>query len=291
MSQSRDRGELTPEEKANLICVGRYAGSRQAHRAATVLLATGNWYVVLPEPEDDGRFGIYVPSAFALEAADLILRNRKEEVEHPPDLTALWPSHSVSGWHLLIAPAILVLVFAATATEMGTVILEWGRFDSQRIRGEGEWWRLLTPLFLHADAAHLWGNILGGLFFGYFVARQKGVAMAYGTALVGGVGGNFLNLLTFWYGSHLSIGASTAVFALLGGLIGLRCKDLLGKGRGNRIMRSYGKWTLIGVIGAGLALLGFLGAGGERTDVLAHLYGFVAGFAWIMVWTFWKQKR
>ncbi|MCH8475250.1 MAG: rhomboid family intramembrane serine protease [Opitutales bacterium] len=291
MSQPRDRGELTPEEKADLICVGRYPGSREAHRAATVLLATGNWYVVLPEPEEDGRFGIYVPSTFALEASDLILRNRKEEVEHPPDLSALWSSHTVSGWHLLIAPAILVLVFAATATEAGAFLLEWGRFDSQRIRGEGEWWRLLTPLFLHADAAHLWGNILGGLFFGYFVARQKGVAVAYWTALVGGTGGNFLNLLTFWHAPHLSIGASTAVFALLGGLIGLRVRDLSGKKRRRGVMRSYGKWALVGVVGAGLALLGFLGAGGERTDVLAHLYGFLAGFVWIMVWSSWQQGR
>lgn len=284
MSKPRDRGELTPEEKADLICVGRYASASAAHQAATVLLTTGNWYVVLPEPEEDGRFGIYVPSRFALEAADLVLRNRKEELKPMPELSALWTSREVSAWHFLFAPAVLVLVFALTTTEGGTALLEWGRFDSQRIRGEGEWWRLLTPLFFHADAAHLWGNILGGLFFGYFLARQKGIGMTYATALAGGIGGNFLNLLTFWDTVHLSIGASTAVFALLGGLIGLRCQDLLfqRKGKTSPLLRSYGKWTFIGVIGAGLALLGFLGAGSERTDVLAHLYGFLAGFGWIM---------
>ncbi len=69
--------------------------------------------------------------------------------------------------------------------------------------------------------------------------------------------------------THFSVGASTAVFATLGLLAAYAWRRRRGSGD-----RWAYRWApLI----AGVILLGFTGAGGERTDVLAHLTGFAMG--------------
>jgi membrane associated rhomboid family serine protease len=86
--------------------------------------------------------------------------------------------------------------------------------------------------------------------------------------LVAASAANLLNALLAPAG-HSSIGASTAVFATLGMLAAYswwRRRDA-----GDRW--AY-RWA---PLMAGVILLGFTGAGGERTDVLAHLTGFTMG--------------
>jgi membrane associated rhomboid family serine protease len=134
---------------------------------------------------------------------------------------------------------------------------------------EGEWWRAITALTLHADVAHLFVNIGFGAVFGSLLARQIGFGLAWLMILVGGTTGNLMNAIVQqpW---HTSIGASTAVFAALG-LLGA----YLWTGR-RLIHDSWARrWTP--VVGA-LVLLAWLGTGDERTDIVAHLTGFVAGF-------------
>jgi membrane associated rhomboid family serine protease len=85
--------------------------------------------------------------------------------------------------------------------------------------------------------------------------------------LLAGAAGNGLNALLH-QSRHLAIGASTAVFGAIG---------ILGA------IQFWGKWRLPGQrlrallpLGAGIALLGFLGAG-RHTDLMGHLFGFIAG--------------
>ncbi len=143
-----------------------------------------------------------------------------------------------------------------------------GRVDVAAIL-EGEWWRAVTALTLHADAAHLFVNIGMGAVFGGLLAREVGVGLAWLLILIGGTGGNLMNVLVQrpW---HTAIGASTAVFAALGLLAAYLWT-------GKRLIRDSWarRWTP--VVGAVL-LLAWLGTGGERTDIVAHLTGFLAGF-------------
>jgi len=69
--------------------------------------------------------------------------------------------------------------------------------------------------------------------------------------------------------THGSIGASTAVFAALGILAALTWRRQMPVRR-----PGVRRWL---PLGAGVMLLFYLGTGGERTDVVAHLAGFVAG--------------
>src|SRR5690606_2391669 len=79
------------------------------------------------------------------------------------------------------------------------------------------------------------------------------------------------NALIYAGSGHNSIGASTAVFGGLGILISCRLVQ--------QYRLTQWKWPrhLWVPLAAGVVLLGFLGAGGERTDVMAHGWGFAVG--------------
>ena len=151
----------------------------------------------------------------------------------------------------------------------GSDWLAAGRVDGDLIRA-GEWWRTITALTLHADIRHLLGNLVFGVFFGIFAGRLLGPGVAWLTIIIAAALGNVAN--TFLLdSSHMSIGASTAVFAALGLLAGYVWRGQL---------MAQDRWsTRLGPIFGGLALLMFTGTGDARTDIGAHLMGFVFGFA------------
>ena len=74
----------------------------------------------------------------------------------------------------------------------------------------GEWWRLFTAIWLHADSAHLATNLVFGLLFLGLAMGRYGPGPGLRAAYLAGVGGN----LATWsvYGeSHRGLGASGVV--------------------------------------------------------------------------------
>jgi membrane associated rhomboid family serine protease len=150
-----------------------------------------------------------------------------------------------------------------------------GRIDGELVRS-GEWWRTVTALTLHSGLGHLAGNIVFGVFFGLFAGRLLGSGIAWLAILLSGAMGNLLNTLLLET-THRSIGASTAVFAALGIVAGYVWKA--------RLM-SQERWVYRnGPIVGGLALLMYTGTGDANTDIGAHLFGFLCGFAGGMLLT------
>jgi membrane associated rhomboid family serine protease len=131
----------------------------------------------------------------------------------------------------------------------------------------GELWRTVTALTLHVDLAHLFANVAACALFVTAVGRALGPGLGGLVVLLSGAFGNLLNALA--YGSHhTSVGASTAIFGAVGTLAGLQAIRRRVRGfRGSRVLAP---------IAAGLALLAMLGTG-ERADLWAHLFGFLAG--------------
>jgi rhomboid protease GluP len=176
-----------------------------------------------------------------------------------------------SGWPgVIVYVAILVGMLAPVSEFLfGRDWLSAGRLDSAAIF-TGEWWRAVTALTLHADAAHLLGNAAFGSFFGYSLARSFGSGFAWLAILATGVVGNLGNA---WLSGpdHRAIGASTAVFGALGILTAYSWRTGFRRYRSPR--------QRIAPIVAGIGLLAFTGTAGENTDIGAHLLGFVAGFA------------
>ena len=135
--------------------------------------------------------------------------------------------------------------------------------------GHGEWWRLFTATLLHADLAHLATNaVFGFLLLGLAMGRF-GTGVGLLAAMLAGAGGNLLAWLVHGE-THRGLGASGVVMGALG-LLAVQSLALL------RQNPKVLKLVIGGLVG-GVMLFVLLGLNPEpRTDVVAHLGGFVAG--------------
>lgn len=131
---------------------------------------------------------------------------------------------------------------------------------------DGEVWRTLTALTLHADAGHALANAVALALFGLAACSRLGPGKGVALTLAAGALGNALNVLLRGEG-YLGVGASTAVFGAVGLLAGLQMA-------GGRKAPGHSRTALI----SGLLLLVLLGMGVD-TDVLAHVLGFAVGTA------------
>jgi membrane associated rhomboid family serine protease len=137
----------------------------------------------------------------------------------------------------------------------------------------GQWWRTITALTLHADAAHIGANLATGLLFAAFALPRLGTGLTWLAILLSGALGNAINAWGYRGEWHGSIGASTACFGALGILMGAEVFSRW------REPQTRSRWQLVLPLGAGLGLLAFLGVGekGGHVDYMAHCWGFVVG--------------
>jgi membrane associated rhomboid family serine protease len=145
---------------------------------------------------------------------------------------------------------------------------------------KGEWYRSATALLLHSDVVHLAGNLAGMAVFATAVCSVTGWGMGWLLILTTGISGNLINAYFYEYG-HRAIGASTAVF----GAVGLLCAYQFIK----RIQSHGSRFQIWLPLSAGLALLAFLGAS-THTDIMAHLFGLLAGMVLGIVYYWFFPK-
>ncbi len=216
---------------------------------------------------EDGEYTILVAESDAARAREelhaCIQENRggSRRVLVFPHQAGVW-----TGVYGFVAVLLLVDVFE-DHTLFGINWAHAGRTHADLIQ-QGQWWRTVTALTLHADWAHLIGNIVVGGLFGLFAAQLLGSGLAWLSILIGGAAGNGINA---WIqpAQHTSVGASTAVFSALG-----MVAAYVWTRRRHMPASAFVRWA---PLVSGIVLLGYFGAGGGRTDVVAHLAGFCCG--------------
>ena len=166
---------------------------------------------------------------------------------------------------LMMGALIILFVISGPWTSGSNWFLQ-GAVSGKQILEHGQWYRLVTALTLHADVVHLVGNIITGGVLVHFLCRLLGHGLGWFLILTSGMLGNFFNILLHG-NSHNSVGFSTAVFGTIGILSGYQAVS----------KRSAALKEILLPLAAGAGLLAFLGAGGERTDLGAHLFGLLAG--------------
>jgi membrane associated rhomboid family serine protease len=132
----------------------------------------------------------------------------------------------------------------------------------------GEWWRLFTATWLHADLAHLAMNVVIGFLFVGLVMGRFGPGVGLLAAYLAGLGGNLAAWLAY-DANQRGLGASGVVMGALG-LLAVQSAGLL-KRRNANTFRLFASGIF-----AGLLLFVFLGVNPE-SDVVAHLGGFITG--------------
>ncbi len=251
-------------------CIRRDNDRRALERASLVLTAIDIDNDIEPAIEPAAaQWCLWVPTALAHRAVvELETYSNENRPRH-----ALRP-HVIpidNGWIGVICYLLIIWLLPSleAAATFGWHWRSIGAMDAGRVM-DGEWWRTITALTLHADLGHLMANSLFGALFGLFVGRHLGSGLGWLLVLVSGALGNVLDASLQAADFH-AIGASTATF----GSIGLVAAFVWQRGYYRAVdwRRSFAP------LFAAVALLAFLGVEGENIDVVAHLAGFAAGIA------------
>ena len=174
-----------------------------------------------------------------------------------------------AGWPAsLVYALVLLFFFGAERRELWSMDWLMAGAAQAGLIADGAWWRAVTALTLHVDHGHLLGNLLAGAVIGTVTAQLLGQGLAWLAILLAGTLGNLVAAL-LQAPDHTAIGASTAVFGALG--------IVSAYSRQRRWLERHLGLRRLAPLGAGVLLLAYLGFGGERTDVGAHVAGFAAG--------------
>jgi rhomboid protease GluP len=163
---------------------------------------------------------------------------------------------------------VLVLLLVAYCAGQELFRKDWLAAGALESGARSEWWRAVTALTLHLEQLHLMGNLLFGVLAGLAVGRVFGPGIGWLSILGAGACANYVETLIAPT-SYRAIGASTAVFAALGLLVGFAWRQRLDPRE-----RLWYRWA---PVIAGISLLTLLGAGDAHVDVLGHALGFLCG--------------
>jgi membrane associated rhomboid family serine protease len=174
------------------------------------------------------------------------------------------------------------------------LMLDWGALSGAP-RSAADWgqWlldgrilRLFTALFLHADWAHLLGNLVFLLIFGLSAERAMGPWRLLALFLLGGAVANLAAVIAIGTPDRLIVGASGAVSALIGAYLllfpGAKLGVVLPLGLFLQFVRVpapllIGVWALLQLI------FTFIGPAFGAVAWSAHLAGFVFGGVFALI--------
>lgn len=185
----------------------------------------------------------------------------------------------------LVANVFLSLMTAMSGgTENNQTLLAYGG-QTNGLLNAGEWWRLVTPIFLHAGIIHLLMNMYGLWILGQYVERLYGSAKFVFFWIASGIAGSvatyltmrpdapggFLGQFLFRTQDGVSIGASGALFGIIGVLLvfGIKYRRELPEG----FRQAFGAGLLPMILMN--VFIGYIGRG--FINNAAHMGGLVAG--------------
>jgi len=147
----------------------------------------------------------------------------------------------------------------------GAVLVRLGANVSELVRA-GQWWRLVTSMFLHIGVFHLLLNGWALYQLGMLYESWMGSRAMVITYFAAGVAGSVASVV---WTRGLSAGASGAIFGLLGGLIVVLLRH-------RHRLRPQAKWLLAQLAGWA-AINVFYGLSTTGIDNAAHFGGLVVG--------------
>lgn len=138
---------------------------------------------------------------------------------------------------------------------------------------QGQLWRLVTPIFLHSDQTplHIVFNIYALFAIGPMLERFYGRGRYLALFMISGFAGN---VLSFMFTQSPSLGASTAIFGLLGaeGVLIYQNREIFG----SNARRALSQVIVIAVVNL------VIGVTIPGIDIFGHIGGLIGGtlFAW-----------
>ncbi len=237
--------------------------SRRQAMDWSLVLASQGVEAVIEDAGELGGWALLVASQDCEKALKALRQYRVENRDWPWRQSLPWPQTHFDWGSLAWAG---VLIFFHWFCSVIPGFQAAGVMDSTAVIS-GQWWRVFTAITLHADVAHLAGNLsIGVLLFGLAMGRY-GTGTGLLAAYLAGIAGNILSLLLNTKPFH-GLGASGMVM----GALGLLAAQSLLPGEHKRKSMKY----FVSGVAAGTMLFVLYGLT-PGTDLAAHFGGFVAG--------------
>ena len=263
------------------------AGSRQQAMDWSLVLVSQRIETTIASDAEQG-WGLIVPAQDSQRAIRTLrqyhLENRRWPWQRP-----LSENGFLFDWTSMLWVVLITLFYWLEGNMVG--LREAGAMNAAAV-SRGEWWRLFTAVFLHADVAHLVANAGIGLILLGLTMGRYGTGIGVLAAYLAGVIGNVATWLLFE--RHHSLGASGMVMGCIGLLAVQSLAELFHRDpeSGARPARSAPtRWNRRGIKYAisglaGGAMLFVLVGLNPTSDVLAHFGGFIGGIlvGCVLVW-------
>jgi membrane associated rhomboid family serine protease len=236
---------------------------KETNMAALALSAAGIGHRVFKR--HDGWHIVVAAADVASAEAEITACLKENEKPPPPETDAFTPAFR--AMHLVVSGG-LCLVYAISGPWQNHSPIFAAASAQARAICDGQFFRAVTALCLHADGVHLMSNAGIALLLLYFYFHTLGNGLGLFTLVTSAASANLLN--AFLHGDgHDSVGFSTALFAAIGILSSFQFQR-------HRVYGRFGRWM---PLLAGCSLLAMLGSEGKQTDFGAHIGGLLMGLA------------
>ncbi len=237
-----------------------------AEGIATELRRERDRAVIIVAPHDEARAARILAEEYPDGLAATVARRRWSAPRSP--LPDRWFGRA--SWVLFAIVALCAAIYAGEelsgGSETRAVLLRFGASRPAHVR-TGEWWRLVTAIFVHIGPRHILGNAATLLVLGPALTAALGAGRFALIFVLAGAAGNGLSYLVA-PSDMVSAGASGAILGVLGALGGQRIR-----------FAASARFRAWQVVAALLAYLGIAVGAGPGVDTMAHLGGLAAGFA------------
>ena len=141
----------------------------------------------------------------------------------------------------------------------------------------GEWYRLISSMFLHFNFEHILMNMLSLFIFGKIVESIIGSWRMLIIYIISGLYGNFVSLS--FNTTTISVGASGAIFGLIGSIFVIMY-----------LSKNFNK-KMIGQLLIALVVLIVFSLFMSNINIMAHLGGFISGVLITLIGYYFKTHR
>ncbi len=195
--------------------------------------------------------------------------NRNLHPMHREQWGALVPSKSYMVTPYLVYANLLVFIAMILAGlsplhPKAYSLLQWGGNYKPAILA-GEWWRMLSYMFVHAGGAHLLGNTFALLYIGMFLEPLIGKFRFGAAYMITGIFAGAASLLM--HPASVGVGASGAIFGMYGVFLALLSTRFINGTQRKTMLRSLLFFIVYNL------MMGLQG----NTDNAAHIGGLVSG--------------
>ncbi|MGE5605626.1 MAG: rhomboid family intramembrane serine protease [Bacteroidota bacterium] len=191
-----------------------------------------------------------------------LISQKEQEYKMPIQSKAPIITYSLIGLNV-IAAVIIFLYSIKSGIGYNQLLIDFGAKDNSHILS-GEYWRFITPIFLHANILHLLINCYSLFAVGDLVEKIFGRFRFLTVYFCAGIMGN---IASFVFSSNPGVGASGSIFGLLGALLffGILKPALFKSHFGHNVIL-----TILINLGYGFTTAGI--------DNFAHIGGLIGGF-------------